>query len=268
MPAPRVARRLGALIACVAVLLSTAACGDVRRAPPAPPSVPAPDSARQAARCFAPDVVPLLLRTDDRVRLAAVRLGAGWRGVVLVNEDGVDMCRWSGFARRWADAGYHVLTFDLRCTGASECGGRVDYLADTAAAVDELRRNGATRVVLVGASLGATVALVAGARHADRVDGVVALSPHSLGFRVAPAGGRPVTAAAAAGSFRIPLLLVQTERDPYAMPAGDAVAFVAAAPAGDRRLELRPGTAHGCSLLHTGAEIPDLVDGFLRRHTG
>ncbi len=270
MPAWGVLRAVCVTVMCVTVAAPVVGCGDIRRPRPASPSPVSSARAapEPAARCFGPGAAKVVLATADRVTLAAARLGSGGRGLVLVNGEGDDMCRWPLFARRWAAQGYHVLAFDLRCTGHSDCDRGIDHVADVEAAVGALRGSGTTRVVLIGSSTGATTALVAGARLGERIDGVVSLSAHSLTVRSAPGGDRPGTAQEAVRSFRAPLLMVHTERDSRAMPTRHAAAFVAAAPGTDKELVVRPGTAHGCNLLNTGGEIPAIVDAFLARHTG
>jgi hypothetical protein len=116
----------------------------------------------------------MVLTTDDGVQLAAIAVGYGDRGVVLVHDDRGDLCEWWRFAARLADQGLRVLAFDLRCYGYSECGRERDYAADAAAAVDALRELGVQRIVVVGAATGAATALSM-ADH-DGVSGVVALN--------------------------------------------------------------------------------------------
>lgn len=99
---------------------------------------------------------------------------------------------WNGFAAALVDAGYsHVLAIDLRGHGESVSGGdgRLDYKAfedadhqakirDVEAAVKWLEGRGAEkgRLAVVGASIGANLAIAYGADHPE-VPAVVALSP-------------------------------------------------------------------------------------------
>jgi pimeloyl-ACP methyl ester carboxylesterase len=269
MPALAAWRAMGTVLLSGMIAAGAVDCGGIRVPAPTPPprarssvdAAPAP-----AVRCFGPGARRAVLTTSDGVRLSAALLGAGPRGLVLIHHADGDMCQWVRFARRWASDGYHVVAFDLRCHGFSDCRPGEDYVADTAAAVDALRGAGATRVVLVGGSLGASVALVAGARLADRVAGVVALSADSL---TAPAAGGdgPRTPAQARATFRAPLLMVYTQQDAAAMPAAGAASFLRDAPSTDKHLVVRAGTAHGYRLLNTGGDIPVLVDAFLAGHT-
>jgi dienelactone hydrolase len=264
--------RLTCAVLLTGEIAATAGCDGIRVEPPVrPPTTSAPaEPARTpdpAARCFGPGAVNVPMTTTDGVRLAGVRLGSGPRGLVLIHQEDGDMCQWHRHAPRWAELGYHVLAFDLRCFGFSECGAVDDYVADTAVAVATLRAAGAKEVVVVGAGIGAGAALVAGAHLGDQMSGVVALSVPSLTEPAAPAGRDPRTPLAARTVFRVPLLLVYTERDRNAMSARSATRFVNESPSPDKRLAAFSGTAHGVNMLHTGGEIPVLVEGFLAQHT-
>ncbi|MEJ3746302.1 alpha/beta fold hydrolase [Actinomycetes bacterium KLBMP 9797] len=251
-------------VVCVALLIGVtsagSACAGIRVEPP-PPAVsraPAP-----MGLCFGAGAVDTPLTAADGVPIAAARLGTGPRGIVLINEEDGNMCRWARYAAGWAAAGYHVLAFDLRCHGRSGCVGSRDYVADTSAAVAALRAAGATRVVLVGASVGAAVAVVTAAHLPRLVHGVVSLSARGLTTRVASAGHEPRTPLAARSLLRVPLLFMYAEHDRLAMPAREAAEFVNEVPSPDKRLVVFPGTVHGTHMLLTGGEVPVHVDAFL-----
>jgi pimeloyl-ACP methyl ester carboxylesterase len=72
---------------------------------------------------------------------------------------------WLPYAGYLARHGVHPLALDLRCFGASACpAGRGHATTDVAAAMAQLRRRGARRIALVGASMGGAIAVVAAAR--------------------------------------------------------------------------------------------------------
>jgi pimeloyl-ACP methyl ester carboxylesterase len=232
----------------------------------------------------APPFHQLVLTTADGVDLAAVRVGGGAHGVVLIHDARGDLCSWWQFAQRLADEGFHVLAFDLRCYGFSECGRAGDYVADTVAAVGALRRAGATRVALVGTSLGAAVAIVAAARHDAGVTGVVALSltrsdaaltggPDGRGpYTVTDAGTRtdaaPRTVTDATARLRVPLLFCLADADGEAMSPASVAALAAPTPTADRRVLTVPGPAHGPELVADAPHsLSRQVTAFLRAHT-
>ncbi len=160
------------------------------------------------------------------------------------------------FARELASRGLRALAIDLRGNGRSSRGtGNLRRLdRDVAAAAAYLRAEGATRVTLVGASMGGTAVLVAASSIVPRVDGVVSLS--------APARYYGLDALRAVKRSRVPVRFVVGFRDrPY---AADARALARAATARDKAILLLPGAAHGSSLL----ELPrgrEFVLSFLAR---
>ncbi|MET9315989.1 alpha/beta fold hydrolase [Kribbella sp. NPDC003505] len=151
-----------------------------------------------------------LLAATDGVRLNAVTLGSGPRGVVMLHQTDDGVCGWFEYGGILAHNGFHVLLFDRRCSGKSTCpvgdrGSR--HAADVQTAVTELRKQGAKKVVVVGASLGGSVAI--GACSAVQVDGCVALSPALFEFPL----GEGLTAQKAIGRVGVPLLVADAPDD-------------------------------------------------------
>ena len=202
-------------------------------------------------------------RAADRVRLIGVMVGRGPRGVVLAHQGGgapPNLCSWIPYARQLARAGFRVLAFDHRNSGSSARVGsptrawRVDL--DVRGAVAELRRRGATSVVLGGASLGGTAVLAAAAHIAPAVNGVVSFS--------APAQFVNVDALAAVRASSVPSLFVSAEADEDFADA--ARRFFDASPARDKRLEIVPGGRHGAPLLRDPG-LRTLVTEWIRAHS-
>lgn len=191
--------------------------------------------------------------------------------MVLVNELGSRLlCGWSDYAGRLTAAGFHVLLFDQRCTGASACPRNTSgtYLArDVAGAVARLRTEGARSVQLVGASQGGGVVVAAGGMHLVGVRSVVALSPAIL---TEDFGGG--TAQALAGKINVPLLVEVAAEDPDSQEA-KVRQLVGAAPPALAHFVLQPnGAGHGWDLLldgQTGAPTPvaATVLSFLQAHS-
>ena len=121
-----------------------------------------------AKRCGLPDTPAraVRFRTRDGVVLDGAVVGSGPVGAVLVHEYPGPMCGWWPYASYLSAHGVQALLFDLRCFGLSGCpaAGRGHATADVAAAMSELRRHGARRIAIVGASMGGAVAVVAAAR--------------------------------------------------------------------------------------------------------
>jgi pimeloyl-ACP methyl ester carboxylesterase len=195
------------------------------------------------------------------VRLQGIERGSGPVGVVLAHMLGSSQSAWTDFATALVGRGYHVLTFDFRGHGLSG-GERDPSLADLdlAAAVAKIRSLGASRVFVIGASVGGTAAVVVAA--AERLEGVVAISP--------PAAIGGLDAAPAARRLDEPSLFVVGERDDPRYVDG-ARRLAAEAP-GPKRLEVIPGTgAHGTDLLldrRAGPRVERLLLNFLQAYGG
>jgi dienelactone hydrolase len=185
---------------------------------------------------------------DDRP-LVGVQLGSGPVGVVLAHGSNGSLCEWIGYARELAGAGYRVLAYDA----GSEFNG---VGLDAEAATEALRRAGAQKVVIMGSSLGALAALVAGAALPFQPDAVVSLSaPASVGF---------LHGLESVASLHSPVLFMAAQDDqPF---SDDARSLYAAAASADKQLQVVPGFAHGSGLL----EDPSLkatVWSFIAAHT-
>jgi len=119
----------------------------------------------------------------DGITLEGRLLGDGSVGVVLSHMRPSDQTSWWGFAEDLAGEGYLVLTYDFRgyCPGGvAGCSGGGQDLGeiwrDVLGAIDFIRSRGASRVVLIGASMGGTASLIAAAQDGIDVNVVVTLS--------------------------------------------------------------------------------------------
>jgi pimeloyl-ACP methyl ester carboxylesterase len=199
-------------------------------------------------------------RASDRTRLAGVVLGKGPRGLVLAHQGGGNLCNWFPYARTLARSGFHVMAFDFRAYGASDIPSRqanVNRLdLDVVAAVKVLRKRGAKRVVLAGASLGAATVVVVAAQLQPSVNGVVSLS--------GPLQVYNLDAEAAARRLQVAALFVAAEDDPgFVDPARSLYADTVAS---DKQLIVLPQGGHGTSLLRLPAFRSTLTE-FFRAHT-
>ena len=171
-----------------------------------------------------------LVRFGSGGRLEGMVLGHGRTGVVLANQSDEDLCSWLPFARATAAQGLRVLAFDYG-SGTPE--------REVAAAAGELRRRGATRIVLVGASEGAKAAIRAEAARPTLAAAVVALSPERF--------LRGTDVLLAARKLRVPTLFAVSAQDPYS--ARDTPTLAHAAARAPARLVTVPGDAHGVDLV-------------------
>jgi pimeloyl-ACP methyl ester carboxylesterase len=189
-----------------------------------------------------------------------------------------------GLAERYVPRGYDVLLYDARAHGASSgnaCTWGVLEKRDLSRLLDAV---GATRVALVGVSMGAGVAIQAAAQD-RRVVAVVAAAPFaSLAAlarehapAVAPNGAvrRALALAEAGGAFRIadaspeaaaarvraPVLLVHGGRDDVVPPHHSRE--ILANLAGPRRRLVVPEAGHDDALGHVWAEVDAWIEAAL-----
>jgi pimeloyl-ACP methyl ester carboxylesterase len=179
-------------------------------------------------------------RSPGGHRTPAAILGVGKTGVVLSNQSGNYLCAWLPFARRLASRGVRALVYNYRWGTES---------AEATAAASALRERGVSRVVFVGASLGAGASLVAAATRPRGVVGAVSLSGESFLAGV-PKAVRRLT---------LPVFFVAAEDDDYGA-ALDARDFYARAPSPDKRLLVVPGNAHGTALLGNTSTRDAVID--------
>ena len=253
--------RPGAGLLVGVLALAAAACGGGGAAPPAPPS-----TGQQAGlACVQPEdqAQQVRFRGENGADLAGVVLGDGRVGVVLAHQAGEDLCSWLPYARALAEQGYRVLAFDFQGHGASSPAGRGGSLdGDVAAAAAALRERGAAEVVLVGASMGGTAAVIAATKVQPPVAGVVSIS--------APGQYEGMNALRAARDLTVPVLFIAARQD-GAFPDDAERLHALAAGAPDRRLVLVEGSVHGSYLLENtepdaGQRARDAVESFLRDH--
>ena len=103
----------------------------------------------------AEQVGAISFRNSEGVRLVGVMLGEGRTGIALGHQLRGSLCEWMPLARDLAGRGYRVLAIDFGGFGESGSAttGRRTLREDVLAAVQQLRKAGSNRVVLVGSSM-------------------------------------------------------------------------------------------------------------------
>jgi pimeloyl-ACP methyl ester carboxylesterase len=187
-------------------------------------------------------------------RLKGAVLGRGSTGVVLAHTTGADRCQWLPFARELAKQGYRALVFDMRGYGASSGLTNTDPHLDVIAAAAELRRRGAKKIVLAGASMGGTGVVAAAPVIRPAISGVIELS--------APTAFSRADALAAVKKLKRPALFV-AGRDDGDFPAATRSLYRAAATK-DKKLHIAPSSWHGVDLVFLPA-VKKLVLNFIAR---
>ena len=185
-------------------------------------------STTAAAPCGAEGVQAVTLTTGDAMEIDAALVGEGTLGVVLGHQFRSDFCSWVPFAQQLAQRHMRALAVNFVSTSLD---------SDMVAGARELLRRGAKRIILVGASMGGTAALVA-ATNID-VAGVVAVS--------APREFSGLDALPAVRRLEIPVLFLAGRQDGEF--ARDARRLYRATNSRTKALVMVAGSEHGTDLL-------------------
>ncbi len=191
------------------------------------------------------------------LRLTGAIAGNGRTGIVFTHQSDGDLCGWLPYARTLIGH-YRVLAIDLDGYGTSPVRSNDDtdgFGADVAAGAAELRRRGADRVILVGASIGAAASLAAAGRPGVTGDAVAALSP--------PESLQGEDVVAATRRIRIPVLLLAADDD-ASFANQTRTLYRSATRARPRRLVIFPAGGHGWSLVAPSSPARRDADALLR----
>jgi dienelactone hydrolase len=189
--------------------------------------------------CIKAGETPVLMKAADGATVYGVEVGTGTTGVVLAHQYFSNHCEFMDFARELAAAGLRALTIDFRYNGASTGGNSSRLDLDVVAAAARLRADGATRIKLVGASMGGTAVLVAASEITPPVDGVVSLS--------GPTYFRGMNAVRAVRRSRVPVRFLVARGERRFAP--DATYLMRAAAAKDKAIMRVANGGHGSSML-------------------
>jgi predicted alpha/beta hydrolase len=197
-------------------------------------------------------------RASDGVVLDGRLFGSGKVGIVLSHSSrrGSSQAAWLGTAQLLAGKGYRVLTYDRRgvCPGGADgCSSGVDpddSWKDIVGAAGFLRREGAERIVLGGAALGAMDSLYAASAGHVQTAAVMELAGITDGARWR--AGYSLTKAQIAGIGGWKLFLSATG-DFYGGAEAARLWYGWAKP--PKRLALVPSELHGTDLLGPGSPV-------------
>ncbi|MCB9744550.1 MAG: alpha/beta fold hydrolase [Alphaproteobacteria bacterium] len=208
-----------------------------------------------AGAAFAADVT---LRAEDGSRIHAdyIAVASAKKGVVLVHQLDGQASDWRFTAEALNKAGIATIAVDLRGFGASKdvvTGelAEADYTAmtqDVRAAVAHLRAQGIEDISIVGASIGANLALKVAAKD-PKITTVVLLSPgmnykgHNAGEAVEAYGTRP-------------LLMVVSDDDKY---SAKTALVLDKQFKGPHKLEVYKGAGHGTKMLAKATGLEELI---------
>ncbi|GIP23066.1 alpha/beta hydrolase [Paenibacillus sp. J22TS3] len=186
------------------------------------------------------------LTTSDGVYLSALVLGSGDKGVLLAHEQGYNICSFLDMGTELAESGYLVVIPEYRNHGASqniqEDNQPIDRDAD--AALSELKRLGAKKVFLAGASCGGSTAIIAGVRQKLPIEGLIILS--------SPAKCGPHDAIPSVKKIKAPSLFVFSPGDYGGSIEKEVRKLYQASGATDKELIVDESGYHGTDMYHKG----------------
>ena len=194
--------------------------------------------------------------TEDGIQLSGHLFGSGDVGVVLSHMKPADQESWWSFARVLRDHSYLVLAYDFR--GYRDSKGEVDIDnidRDVQAALDFMKSEGASKVFLIGASMGGTASLKVASR--EEVAGVITLS--------APSAIEGLGASEDVRAILAPKLFIAARDDLFPARSVDLFDQRAQEP---KERQIMDGGAHGTDLLSgdPGPRVQGLIADFLRRY--
>ncbi|WP_165552940.1 alpha/beta hydrolase [Kribbella speibonae] len=257
-------RPLGAVFVCAGLLLAGCSepsapesAGTPSTSQPSEPSSPSPSPSVElsplAERCGVaaqPAVTPRVVKVRNDVQLYSAGAGSGKLGVVLVHGSGSrGICNWANEIGWLAKAGLNVVAYDQTCIGASTCANEVRPIEDLLAVVADLRKRGATQVVVVGASAGGSIPLIAASRPNSGITAAVSLSTAGLTTPLGTADAPNASATSVARTIRQPVLYVLA-RDDTASSVPEITSISKTTPR-SRLLLLPPGAGHAQQVLYT-----------------
>jgi len=199
---------------------------------------------------------PVSFLSEKGVMLQGILYGQGTRGIILSNEGNNESGPWLPVAQQLAQKGYLVLSYMYRDEATTSDQLALHALTDLRAAIAFLRVRHVTKLVLIGASLGALVTVKEAT--VEKFD--------ALGVISAPIGFQDVQLSdSELKRIAVPKLFVTSElNDPFTR---DTLHMFVVTPDPKEKL-VYPGMKHGISLFEgdTGAALlPSLLQ-FLQRY--
>lgn len=176
----------------------------------------------------------------------AFATGKGGTALILAHQADGTVCQWVPEARDLARDGYRVVAVD---SAGSD-------VAELTAAVAYARKQGAQKVLLVGASKGGTAVLTSAGTITPAVDAVVSLS--------APSDYQGMDAIGTVPGLAMPILYMASEGDTD-FAASTKELSRASTKAAENELHIVGGVNHGVSMLDSPENLAT-VKAFLKKY--
>ena len=236
--------RRARLLLLICLLLLLAGCSSGTASQPVVSATPSPTDKPTPIIAPTPTIPSVPARivhftTSDHVQLAGLLYGHGKTMVICSHQFHTTKAIWSesGIPQRLAVLGYQVLAYDFRGNGDSAGTPDSSKLdVDLRAAVDFAHQQGATKIVLMGASMGGTASLKVAAE--EQVTAVISLSgPQEFGVNVSDNDVNAITA---------PKLFLVSENDDSFVTDARHMYAIAHLP---KEIHIYPGNAHGTDIF-------------------
>jgi alpha/beta superfamily hydrolase len=223
-------------------LLLFAACGG--------PAAPIPTTGQAT-----PGPRSVTFTTEDGLQLSGTLYGQGTAAIIFSHMSDGSRAEWRDLPEKMAGMGYMALAYDFRGRGDSE--GTFDPPAsnkDLMAAVNFIRDEGAQKIALIGASMGAMASAKVAA--VEKTEAVICL-----------AGGiswsGPEISDQELAAISAPLLVITSEEDQFVQDTLH-IYEVASSP---KEKHLYPGRTHGTDLFDThGADLSQRIINFILKN--
>jgi len=211
--------------------------------------------AKQAERGV--NVKDVQLETDGEVKIAGTFYEGGSEGIVLLHQMDRNRNDWRDFALKLQNLNYSVLAIDFRGHGESD-GNWKDFSdddfeamgLDVEAAVRYLKQNNATGITIIGASIGANIALKYAVEHGIRK--LVLLSP-GMNFH-------GVETEEPAKVFEGKVLIAASKDDRYSLDSSKVLYAVIKS---QKELKLYDNAGHGTKMLE-GTDLSSVIINWLK----
>ncbi len=206
--------------------------------------------------------------TEDKVAIAATYYEAvSEKGVILIHMLGNNRQSWKEVAEILQKNEYQVLTIDLRGHGQSlqKNNQRISYVnfheqdfldmvKDIQAAKNFLEKQGISEITIIGASIGANLALITAAHDPD-ITRIVALSP-GLNYK----GIKPQEDSK---KISVPVMLVAAEDDAYSAMSVRTLDMVIRA---QKEVKIFPKADHGTRMIQQQPSLKGDILKFLQNY--
>ena len=212
-------------------------------------AAPAPSATADDFGCLSPEQAKagsVTFPSSSGQDVEAFVTGSGHTALVLTHQADGDVCQWVPHAMELGKDGYRAIAVDSAG----------DDVAEVTAAVTYARSKGATKVLLVGASKGATAVLSAAGSITPPVDAVVSLS--------APVSYGSMDAGSVVPKLAMPVFYMASDLDSQFADAARQLSK-ATKKAKENDLTIVDGPNHGVSMLNDEANYTK-VKAFLKKY--